>query len=325
MPLKILTCLFFISALNLYSADNVIINVIGDRSNVNIIEDIVRKHLIDKSEIPMLRVDVKVTNHANGKSLTVILIGKEHYYFENVRIELSKQNDVLLIIRNVCPFEDNPVVLTCPDDELDMVFATPESSINSAVTSVKLACEESVKNGYSCKTLIGDEATALNYKRYLACKHLKVFGSIGYGNECSIKLNSTDIISNRWFDEVISNSIEDLIFFVNSSYVHNDPMKSSLMKLGVRTFIGGSGALKVADSEQVFICFMKNLSNSQKKIRNILEWCIDSKGSGSNKFEISGKGVYFHDLTPIPLEPIKIHPPMAQPKGRPWYKERFLE
>jgi hypothetical protein len=326
MFIKLLTCLLLISFTNIFSANEVEIIVSGDRSNSNVIEDIVRKNLVDRSEIKLLRVSVKVTNHSNGKTLSVILVGSESYYFESVRIELSHKNEVLLIIRNICPFEARTVTSICPDDELDILYTTPESSKEQAVTAVKLGCKVAREHGYKCKTLIGIQATSQNIKNYLTCKDLKVFGNIGYGNECSMLFASKSTISNRWFEEIISNSIDDLTLLLNSSQVHNDPLKSSILKLGVKSFIGGAGTLKIGASEKVFICITRNLFKKAMKIKNIVENCIDSEESAYGGYEVSGKGEYFNEFTPIPLEPLPPNQaPVAKPFHRPWTNDRFLE
>jgi hypothetical protein len=228
--------------------------------NKNLIVKLLRAELVESYEIPLRKVKVNVQREDHTINLIVYLLPQESYALETVLIHLNLNYQILSIERHYeqeQPDFSSSVSNTCPDDSVDMVFATPEDRIPTAVSGVEYACNVAEAAGYKCINLIGNEATIAAYQNYLACD-LKAFGNIGHGSSNLILLHD-GTLSHSWFGGLSNTELNDMVIYFNSCEVHNDPLLSSIINAGTRTYIGGILPLWIGPSEQVFKCFWKEV------------------------------------------------------------------
>ncbi len=120
---------------------------------------------VDISEEDHRKVNVKVIYEQSGEVdyLIVYLLSKAFYSFKTVRVELEN-NKVTSVVYDYTEsgkdFSQGSVELykgTCPDSSVEMVFATCETGIASAVQGVNSAAEIASDAGYTVKTLKGNQ------------------------------------------------------------------------------------------------------------------------------------------------------------------------
>jgi hypothetical protein len=96
------------------------------------------------------------------------------------------------------------------------------------------------------------------------------------------------------------------VTYFNSCQVHNDPLKSAVMKAGARTFIGGIVNLLIGPSEEVCKCFWTKSLNTTINMGDALHTCEKEKYPSEGSHGITGANGPFKVPTikcPVPLIP----------------------
>ncbi|MBF0208801.1 MAG: hypothetical protein HQK53_18210 [Oligoflexia bacterium] len=302
---------FLVVSSTSFAANTVPITVIGDHPDKIQLAKIVDSNLIANSRKSYNKVIVRVLKNGNNRELIVHTTYPGKYLFDTSKIILAANNSVVAVNREITLDRRiidgliGHLVPTCPDSTVDVVFATPCNDIASAVDGVETACNTATAAGLKCKTLIGGEATAWNYKRYLACPNLKGFGNIGHGNTESILLANGDVLNHQWFTDLTNIYLNGLTLYFNSCQVHNSPLEPAIMSAGDRTFVGGNVNLGIGTSEMVFKCFWDEVTDNQMKMGAALSFCETRYYPTSGAHGISGDTGFFKRLIIGP-----VHPPI---------------
>jgi hypothetical protein len=261
----------------------------------DLLTKLIRTKLLESYETPLRKVKVNVHGEDNTTiALEVYLLERESYTFETVLIQLSLDYQILSIKHH---YEQEPQDLSssklgsCPDNSVDMVFATPENGIPTAVMGVRYACSVAEAAGYKCINLIGNEATIVAYQKYLSCD-LKAFGNIGHGNPYLILLHD-GTLSHTWFEGLSTTELNGMVIYFNSCEVHNEPFLSSIMNAGTRTYIGGVLPLWIGPSEEVFKCFWNEVLTEDTAMEAALFSCEAKHYPDPNAHGIAGDRGHF--------------------------------
>ena len=289
------------------------IRIIGGGNEAPIYRGIISTKLLQSPRYlrtQFSQVDVRVVNKNNQKYLVTFLKFKNVYQFETSIVSLKPNNEVSRVDTNTPLVEVNKLVKIfpgtilnlCPDSSVDIVFATPEDGIPSAVAGVENACLTAEAHGYKCKTLIGSEATVSAYKSYLSfCSGLKALGNIGHGNTGGILLYDGQVLNSDWFSSLSSNRLNNKVLYFNSCQVHNLPLEPAVMSAGTRTYIGGNINLGIGTSEEVFKCFwQESLTPPTSTMLNSIQGCENSLYPVEGAHGLSGATGMFKPLIIIP-------------------------
>lgn len=272
------------------------------------------------------QVIVKEVKKQGKKYLVAHLKAKNVYHFETAVVSLKTNNTISRIEPNVSNIRLRTLVRfpglvlnLCPDNSVDVVFATPEDGIPTAVTGVEEACNSAEAAGYTCRTLIGDEATVKAYKAYLLhCPKLKALGNIGHGNTGGILLHD-GTLNHGWFTSLANNKLKGEVLYFNSCKVHNNPLDGAIMSAGTRTYVGGNVNLSIGSSEEVFKCFWDDVLRDGKTMKPALENCEDIKYHTDGAHGFSGYQGKFKPLIIRPFpRPVIPRPVIPRPIPRPF-------
>ncbi len=156
--------------------------------------------------------------------------------------------------------------------------------------------------GFKSKMLLGADATVANCKQYLTCG-LKGFVSVGHGNTNFIAL-ADGTLDAAWFNNVANQALKPAVVYFNSCQVHNDPLKSAVMKAGARTFIGGIVNLLIGPSEEVCKCFWGKALKTTTPMGDALQTCEKEKYPSEGAHGITGATGPFKVSIPCLRAPI---------------------
>ena len=261
---------------------------------------------------------MRVVKKGSTKHMILFMKYRGRYQFETSVITM-KSNDVvtkmetntsLTRVNKLMRIFPGIILTLCPDTTVDMVYATPEDGIPTAVAGVEDACLTAESKGYKCKTLIGDEATVQAYKRYLSyCPKLKALGSIGHGNTGGILLHNNQVLDHNWFTSLSSTKLKKKVLYFNSCQVHNAPLEPAIMSAGTRSYIAGHINLGIGTSEEVFKCFWDRSLTTLTGMKPALEGCEDDLYPTSGAHGFSGFEWWFKPL---------IIRPFPRPRPRPF-------
>ncbi|MCP4748267.1 MAG: hypothetical protein GY874_19340 [Desulfobacteraceae bacterium] len=274
---------------------------------INAIHQIIRSTFdVADDNSPYYKVKAKVIYGKNGfpVHLVVYLLSKDTYAFETVRINLGKDYRVKAVLRN---YDEQPEDQTpdsvktnyasCPDDTVDMVFATCETGIATAVSCVENLAYMAEAMGYKVVELYGEDENIEAYEDWLSCDGLKLFGRVGHGSTTGIMLDD-GTLSYTYFEELSSTALEDKVLFFNSCQVHNSPLEPAIVGAGVQKYIGGITNLYIGPSERVFQCWFEDVVNGAA-ITSTIEDC-NSAIPSAGTFGISGNGSDYLTSGPSP-------------------------
>lgn len=229
------------------------------------VAEIIRTHVLPKTEAPYYRVDVKIKRKKDQSPqyLVAYLLRKDIYLAEVVRLDVESNFQVTSITWSYDnskedddeDADEEPAFSSGEEGKYayayDFIVATPVPDIPSAKKAVDDLHTQFNSLGFRSKMLLGAEATVANYKQYLT-SGLKGFVSIGHGNPNDISLHD-GTLSATWLNSVANQAVKPAVVYLNSCQVHNDPLKSAVMKAGARTFIGGIINLLIGTSEAVCV------------------------------------------------------------------------
>lgn len=253
------------------------------------VAEIIRTQVLPKTEAEYYRVDVKIKRRKDQSPqyLIAYLLRKDIYLAEVVRVDVESNFQVTGTTWNYDSStedededEDEEPTFSSSDEgeygyAYDFIVATPVPDIPTAKKAVEDLHKQFTSLGFSSKMLLGTEATIANYKQYLT-SGLKGFINIGHGNPNSIALYD-GALSATWFENVANQAVKPAVVYFNSCQVHNDPLKSAVIKAGARTFIGGIVNLLIGPSEAVCVCFWENAVKSSITMSDALRQCEKNK------------------------------------------------
>ncbi len=233
--------------------------------------EIVRTKILPKTNKDYSAVDVKIKRKKDNtpECLIAYLLREDVYFAEVVRVDLEKDYKVA---DTTWDYDSTQIDDDDDDDELleekryvkyDFVVATPVDHIPTAKSAVEKLHTLFTHMGYKSKTLLGSEANLYNYKKYLK-SGLKGFINIGHGNTRGIALHD-GFLSNQWFQNLPAKALNPTVVYFNSCQVSNEPLKSSIMHAGAKTFIGGIVNLRIGPSEEVCVGFWTKCVKENKR------------------------------------------------------------
>jgi hypothetical protein len=256
------------------------------------VAEIIRSRVLPLSEAEYHRVDVKIRRNSDQtpRYLVAYLLRKDIYLAEVVRVDVESNFQVTNVTRDYDESEEE-------DDEeeegaikseytYDFVAATPVPDIDTAKKAVEKVCEEATKVGLKCKVLLGLEATVANYQMYLT-SGLKGFVNVGHGSPNGIVLYD-GTLNATWFNSIANQAVKPAVVYFNSCQVHNDPLKSAVMKAGADTYIGGIVNLLIGPSEEVCKCFWGKVVTSTTPMGDALHQCEKDHYPSQGAHGISG-------------------------------------
>lgn len=234
-----------------------------DTADESRVAEVIRSRVIPAAEGVYSRVDVKIRRNPDQtpKYLIAYMLRKDIYLAEVVRVDVQSNLEVKGATWGYDASkeedEEEEGEIYRGEEEyacaFDFIAATPVPDIPTAKAAVEYLHNLANSLGFKSKMLLGAEATVANYKNYLTCGVMG-FVNIGHGNTNEIVLADGTLNAN-WFNTVACQAVNPAVVYFNSCQVHNDPLKSAVMKAGARTFIGGIVNLLIGPSEEVCKCF----------------------------------------------------------------------
>lgn len=279
---------------------------------------IIRTQVLPKTKAEYYRVDVKIKRKSDKKPNKIVatLLRKDIYLAEVVKVDVESDYQVTGITWDYdeSKEEEEEEDYSLNEEEYacsyDFVVGTPVDGIPTAKEAVEYLHNLFTTLGYKSKMLLGAEATLANYKQYLTCG-LKGFVNIGHGNTNGIVLDD-GTLSASWFNSVTNQALKPAVTYFNSCQVHNDPLKSAVMKAGTRTFIGGITNLLIGPSELVCKCFWDKVQNTATTMDDALHTCEKEKYPNEGAHGIIGDSGLFMGSTMMKIAAGKTKPDQWQ-------------
>ncbi len=244
---------------------------------------------------PYYKVKTKIVydNDGNPGHLVVHLLNKDYYYYETTRINLGRDYSVKEVLKG---YEVQPEDMVqdiskrkaaCPDSSVDMVFATCETGIPTAVAAVDDLADVAEANGYNVRVLKGSAENIQAYQNWLSCNNLILFGRVGHGSPTGIMVDD-GTLSYTYFQGLSSSALQDKVIFINSCQVHNSPLQPAVVSAGVQKYIGGITNLAIGPSERVFLCWFDDVVDGDAMTSTLYNCNNTEPRAGT--FGISGNG-----------------------------------
>lgn len=242
------------------------------------IKALIRNNVLPEVETDYYRVDVKVKRKDNQTPdyLIAYMLRKDSYTADVVEVKIDEHYEFQALNQDYDDSgdedEDEEDLSYDYAGDFDFVVATPVPEIATAKSAAEYIHRMAIKAGLKSKCLLGNQATVANYKKYLA-SGLKGFVNIGHGYPGGIVLDDGTLQAG-WFSGLQNKALKPAVVYFNSCQVHNDPLKSAVMKAGARTYIGGILSLSIGPSEKVCKCFWtKSLEFTIRCMRETLFTC----------------------------------------------------
>jgi len=267
------------------------------------VAEVVRKEVLEKSKTEYGSVKVKIRRAPDGSPLYLIvyLLRSDTYTADVARINVDASYGAKEVATDYDDSEDidedeeDDPAPTYEAEEytgVDVVAATCCTTIPTAVTCVQKVCDSAKKAGLNAKVLLGPAASTTNYKKYLK-SGVQGFVNVGHGNRHGIVL-ANGTLNSSWFHSLTGDPLSPAVVYFNSCQVHNDPLKSAVMKAGARTFIGGIINLGIGTSEEVCKCFWKKALLRGDRMGPALTQCEKAKYPQTDAHGICGdEGPFF--------------------------------
>jgi len=265
------------------------------------VAEIIRTQVLPKTKAEYYHVDVKIKRDRDQvpKYFIAYLLRKDIYLAEVVKVDIESNYQVTSTTWDYDESneeeEEDFSFREVEDAYINFVVATPVDYIHSAKEAVEKLHNLFTSFGFKSKMLLGTEATVANYKQYLT-RGLKGFVNIGHGNTNLIVL-ADGTLGATWFNSVTNVALEPAVIYFNSCKVHNDPLKSSVIKAGTgtRTFIGGIVNLLIGPSEEVCKCFWGQALKTGTFMGDVLHTCENEKYPNEGAHGITGDTGSFFD------------------------------
>ncbi len=271
---------------------------------------------LTSSTSPYREAQVVVVFHGETlEYLVVLLLHKDSYDVKTTKLVID-QNYVVQKILHDYQIQEYDLAETtsnltfyagCPNNNVQLVYATPEQRLPSAVDGVEKASQSAEQAGYTVKTLVGQAATVSSYKDWLSCPNLKGLGSVGHGSPSGIMLKG-GVLSSSYFRSLSSDTGNGTVIYFNSCQTHNPPLETSIVNAGYQKFIGGNVNLMIGPSEKVFKCFWQKAFAKESMTKAVPACEQETRYPRKGSHGISGKGADIFDqgggsgTTPTPSD-----------------------
>ena len=271
------------------------------------IAEIVRNHVLARSDKEYLRVNVKIRRHPDRKPkyLVAYLLRKDVYTAEVVRIDVDDAFQVTGLTHDYSDSadeEERPAVRKQGyAAAYNFVVGSPVAAeIPTAKLAVEKIHELATAAGLRSKMLKDSEASLANYEQYLT-SNLAGFVNIGHGNTSCILLDD-GVLDVNWFKSVAFEAVNPEVIYFNSCQVFNPPLEPAIMQAGARTFIGGKLNLAIGASEEVCKCFWGKAFTWTSNMGDALHQCeISTKYPTPGAHGIGGyTGPFYVDRVGLP-------------------------
>ncbi len=209
----------------------------------------------EKSGNPYSKARIKVFAE-NGPldHLVVYMLRADIYLAEIYKIEMGRNNSYRVIedyTEEVAPPDDG-ICQTCPDETIEIVVSTSESSSSHPANEYTKKCYEMLDNaGIKTVALYGNDENLTAIQNWLSCKNLKLWGRIGHGaSNGDIILGSGSLRPSN----VAQMDLHHKFMIINSCYVHNQAMIPSMIDKADAYFFcsGNNVSLPMYTSEPVW-------------------------------------------------------------------------
>ncbi|ONI88167.1 hypothetical protein ALI144C_06785 [Actinosynnema sp. ALI-1.44] len=233
------------------------------------VAEVIRSRVLPDSDDEYYQANVRIRRSTGGSPdhLVVHLLRKDIYLTETVRVDVGDGYEVNQITWSYDESQEDEdedqdgdgggIPYQGGNEKYDFVVATPVPQIKTAKKLVDDLHKLFTGKNYTCKQLVGPEATVANYKYYLT-SGLKGFVNVGHGNPYGIFLHGDAPLSHKWFNGLPSGALKKVVFF-NSCQVCKQPMLDAVAKAGARPYVGGYGNLAIGPSEKVTYCFWEKV------------------------------------------------------------------
>ena len=282
-----------------------------DAQDESQVVSIIRTEVLPKTDAAYYRVNVNIKRKTDQSPeyLVAYLLRKDIYFAEVVRVDIDNDYKVAGTTWGydssaLDDLEESEVPEFSATEEeeyapaYDFIVATPVPDIETAENAVEDLHGLITGLGFRCKILLGADATVANYQQYLT-SGLKGFVNIGHGNPNGIVLHD-GVLSATWFNSVADKAVQPAVVYFNSCQVHNEPLKSAVMKAGGRTFVGGIVNLLIGPSEAVCVCFWNKVLKTAIPMGDALKTCEKEKYPSEGAHGITG------DTGPFMVVPLKL-------------------
>ena len=249
---------------------------------------------LDKESCEFHRSSVKViTNGKRITSLVVYLMYKDKYSVATAKIYVDENMNASKVVLDYVETEKDfaDIVVsdekgTCPDQNVQMVFSSMETSISTAMNALDYLEQKAKDKGYNVKILKGNAENKTAIKNWLACNNLILFGRIGHGMPSYIVVSDGNLTYTD-FQQLPDNSLNNKVLYFNSCQVHNSPLQPAIVGRGVQKFIGGKSNLSIGPSENVFKCWFDKVTATPKQA---ITASVTSCDNGPDVYGVSGNG-----------------------------------
>jgi len=235
-------------------------------------------------------------NSLNPDYLVLFLLRSDTYTLDAIRVNLDEKFNIASTVDDYNETEldfmlyESPYISTDPNaDYVEAVFATSVEDIPSAVAAVEAAAKLASAKGYIVKKLIGNEATVEAYKYWLQKPLVKIFGNVGHGSPQGIVLKDGRL-NYTFFSSLSTTTLKNKVIYFNSCQVFNDPLKGSVINVGVQKYIGGITNLLIGESEEVFKAFWDKTITQNKEMTPSLNEAEKEKYPNTGSHGIGGNG-----------------------------------
>ncbi|MCP4748263.1 MAG: hypothetical protein GY874_19320 [Desulfobacteraceae bacterium] len=249
----------------------------------------------DSSPYSKAKIKIVYNKYASPDHLVIYLLDKKYYTFEIARIDLADEPFAKNVIQDYkLQDEDmeqkvaNPMYASCPDESADMVFATCETGIPTAVQTIQNMSDIASEQGYNVETLMGADENEQAVYDWLSCDNLKLFIRIGHGSSQGILVDD-GIVSYKYFENLSSSALNNKVLFFNSCQVLNSPLEPAIIGAGAQKFAGGKTNLTVGVAAQVLQCWFEDVTYNDASMTDSISRC-NSQTPNAGTYAISGNG-----------------------------------
>ncbi len=265
------------------------------------IADIVRKEILTREKAKHHSVKVKVKRRKDGspKYLVVYMLRKDTYTADIVRVDVDENYAIQAFVDDYADTEDDEEESEAEEvyESVDFVVGTPVPEIPTANAAVEEIRQMVVDAGFTCKVLLGEDASVANYKNYLK-SGLRGFVNIGHGSTDLIVLDDGALYAS-WFQDLPGKQLAPAVVYFNSCRVFNNPLQPAVMRAGARTYIGGIVNLLIGPSEEVCKCFWNKVLTQRAAMGQSLENCETDNYPMQGAHGISGDLGTFNFITSV--------------------------
>jgi len=267
----------------------------GQKTNVKVIDAPLAK-LIQVQKIPV-RLSCKLKQGLIIKPLGILELEKVREIIPRRTVEARPMVQPRII-------ERRPAILELQRAELFPLFwwyakglaTTPCDDIATAVAGTQDVYQTfaTAFGKGNAAIRLGDKCTVNTVSTFLKYdSKLLAWNHIGHGWPGGIVLWDASLDATMISGFTIHKGLYCAVTLINSCNTFNDPLKAAFLGNDPRTFIAGAISLPIGPSEQVDMCFWKEVLLNKKTMADALNTCSSAQGL-AGAFGLSGdSGLFF--------------------------------